>query len=322
MALTLNDIPKLLHLIKLYEKEKFASRIYVQQTYNDEPVKQARLPNYEEVEKICNELKLLKIETDEIFLTELGEKILECHKENKISEEFKEIFIKESLIQTELGEKIRNTFSKFDTDENQNKCCPKEEIYGRFENPEILPLLYELEILLKKHIKVVINPKHASIFSKSQKKMTLKQLEIQLQNWKIIGEIAEEIVLEFEINRLKKEGHIKESEEVKRISEEFVNAGYDIESFSEHNGNINEIYIEVKGSAEKELDFYWSSNELEKAKKYGEKYWIYFISEVDVKSRLSPREPIRIQNPAEIIFNDQLFKIETEKYHITKTDSN
>lgn len=322
MVLNLTDIPRLLSLIKLYDKEKFASQSYVQQTFNDEPVKQARLPDYEEVEKYCKELKLLKTESEKIFLTELGEKILECYdKENSINDEFKETFIKDALFQTEIGEIIRNIFSKFYTGENQNKWYPKWEICGMFENPEILPLLYELDILVKEDTTVGINPKYFQIINKSQKKMTQKELEKQLQNWKITGEIAEEIVLEFEKNRLKKEGHFEESEKVKRISSEFANAGYDIESFFEDQNKMQEIYIEVKGSTEKKLDFYWSSNELEKAREYGEKYGIYFVSEIDIKTRTSPRDPIKIQNPAEAIFNDPSFKIESEKYHITKIDS-
>ena len=322
MVLTIFDIPRLLHIIKLYDKEKFASRSYVQQTFNDEPVRQAKLPNYEEVEKFCKELKLLGIESEKIFLTKLGNKILEHYnKVNNDNEEFKEIFIKESLFDTEIGEKIRASFSKFYVGENQNRWCPKWEIYDLFETPEILPILYELDILEKKDTTVEINTKYFQIIKKSQKKITQDQLEKQLQNWKITGDIGEEIVLIFEKNRLKKEGHITESEKVERISDENANAGYDIESFLEHQGNMHEIYIEVKASTEKEFAFYWSANELEKAKEYGEKYWIYFVPEIDVKTRSSPREPIKIQNPAETIFKDQSFKTEIEKYHITKIDS-
>ncbi len=319
MVLILSDIPRLLHLIKLYDKEKFASRSYVLQTFNDEPVKQARLPNYEKIENYCKELKLLKIESEKIFLTELGNNILEHYnKENNINEEFKEIFIKDVLFDTEIGEEIRLAFSRFYVGENQNRWYPKWEIYDIFENPEILPILYELDLLEKKDTTVEINPKYFQIVSKSQKKMTLKQLEIQLENWKITGEIAEEIVLKFEKNRLKSEGHFDESNNARRISNDFANAGYDIESFLEQKGTMCEIYIEVKGSTEKEFNFYWSANELEKAKEYGEKYWIYFMPEIDVKTRSSSREPILIQNPSVTLFQDPLYAIEIEKYHITK----
>ena len=323
MVLTLLDIPKLLHIIKLYQnKESVSSRNYVQKTFNDEPVKDARFPNYFEIEKFCNELKLLEIESEKILLTELGKKILDYYdKENSINEEVKEIFIKECLFKTEIGEKIKNTFSKFYVGENQNKWYPKWEIYDLFEIPEILPILYESELLEKKDTIVEINPKYFQSIHKAQKKMSQKQLETQLQNWKIIGDVAEEIVLIFEQNRLKKEGHIEESKKVKRISSEFANAGYDIESFFEYQNKIEQIYIEVKGSSEKEFNFYWSMNELEKAREYGEKYWIYFVPEIDVKTRTSPKEPIIIQNPAEKIFNDVTFKAEIEKYHITKIDS-
>ena len=323
MVLTLNDIPKLLCLIKLYHNKQFASQSYVQKTFNDGPVKHAKLPNYKEIEKYCKEFKLLKIESEKIYLTNIGEKILECYdKENNINDEFKELFITESLFQTDTGEKIRNAFSKFHTDENQNQYCPIHKVYDMFENPKILPLLYELDILVKKDRIVEINSKYSQIIKKSQKKLTLKELEYQLQNRRITGEIAEEIVLEFEKNRLKKEGYVKESEKIKKISIEFANAGYDIESFLKHQGNMSEIYIEVKGSTEKEFDFYLSANEFRKAKEYGDKYWIYFVPEIDIKTRSSTKKPIMIQNPSETIFNDSSFKIEIEKYHIAEIDSN
>ncbi len=322
MVLTLLDIPKLLNIIKLYENKEFASsRNYVQRTFNDEPVKEARFPNYFEIEKLCSELNLIKIESEAILLTELGKKSLDYYdKENHINEKFKEIFIKECLFKTEMGEKIKNTFSKFYIGENQNIWYPKWEIYDLFEIPEILPILYESGLLEKKDTIVEINPKYFQSIHKTQKKMTQKQLEAQLQNWKNIGDVAEEIVLNFEQNRLKKEGHFVESKKVKKISSEFANAGYDIESFFEYQNKIEQIYIEVKGSSEKEFDFYWSTNELEKAREHGEKYWIYFIPEIDVETRSSPKEPIKIQNPAEKMFNDETFKIEIEKYHITKID--
>lgn len=323
MTLTILDIPRLLHIIKLYDKGKFASQSYVQQTFNDEPVKQAKLPNYKEVEKYCKELKLLEIKDEKIFLTKLGDKILECYnKEKKISEEFEEMFIKESLFNSEIGDKIRTSFSKFYVGENQSMWSPKWEISDMFDNPEILPILYELSILEKKDTTVEINPKYIEIINKSQKKLTLKQLEIQLQNWKIAGEIGEEIVLEFEKNRLKNDGHDKKSEKVEKISSEFANAGYDILSFLECEENkFQEIYIEVKGSTGKKFEFYWSANELEKARECGEKYWIYFVPEIDVKTRSSSKELIKVQNPAVTIFDDSSFKIEIEKYHITKINS-
>lgn len=321
MVLALLDIPKLINIIKLYENKEFvSSRNYVQKTFNDQPIKEARFPNYCEIEKFCSELNIIKIESETIFLTEIGKKILaQYEKQNMIDDRTKEILIQECILTGNLGKKIIDTFSRFYIGENGKKWYPKWEIYDLFEMPDSLAILYEVGLIDKKDVTVEINSKFLKFFEfKTEKKLTLKQLENQLENWKVIGDIAEEIVLNYEQKRLKNNDHISESKKVKRISIEYTNAGYDIESFNEEQGTIYQIYIEVKGSTEKELDFYLSSNELEKAKEYGEKYWIYFVSEINVKTRLSLREPILIQNPSVSIFQDPSYNIEIEKYHITK----
>ena len=106
---------------------------------------------------------------------------------------------------------------------------------------------------------------------------------------------------------------------VKQISTEFVNAGYDIESFSEDkNGKIQQIYIEVKGSTRKELDFHWSVNEIEKAKEYKEQYLIYFVSEIDIKTGKSIKDPIIISNPYETVFKNSSFTVKAQQYHVTQ----
>lgn len=49
------------------------------------------------------------------------------------------------------------------------------------------------------------------------------------------------------------------------VTDEFANAGYDIESFQNLDSIIIDRFIEVK-SFENKIQFYWSKNELEKAK--------------------------------------------------------
>lgn len=324
MVLTLHDIPKLLNIIKLYENKEFASsRNYVQRTFNDEPIKEARFPNYLEIEKFCSELNLVKIESGAIFLTEIGKKILtQYKKQNMFDDKTKEILIHECLLTGELGEKITDTFSRFYIGENGKKWYPKWEIYDLFEIPDVLPILYEVGLIGKKDVTVEINPKFLKFFdeSKTEKRLTLKQLENQLENWKTIGDIAEEIVLNYEQKRLENNGHISESEKVKRISVEYTNAGYDIESFSGHSDpDKPDMFIEVKGSSEKEFNFHWSTNEIKKAKEYGEKYWIYFVPEINIDTMNTESEIEKIQNPYNRIFKNKSFSKTVENYHIRKT---
>jgi hypothetical protein len=136
-----------------------------------------------------------------------------------------------------------------------------------------------------------------------------KDLEREKENKKMIGEIAENIVLEFEKKRLGKNGHAK----IRRISQEYANAGYDIES----DGRL----IEVKGSTGDEFDIYWSQNEIETARANGDKYWLYFVPGVDIKRKKSKKEPILIHDPITNILESDQYKVKKETLHLIKNNS-
>lgn len=316
MTLTLYNIIELLEITKLYGKNKPASREYVQKTFHGKPVKQGRLPNYICIETLANTLDLIVIKNDTITLTRLGAKVLEFYNKNK--PDFHEFIIKEILLDSVLSQKIYSAFSKFHVENNRKLWYPKNEIHSLFKVKDILPVLYEVELLEKKYRTVEINPKYIQLVLQGRM-ITQKQLDVQLENQKIIGEIAEKIVLDFERENLRKNNCMDASKKVERISEKFVNAGYDIVSFfKDEHDTIQNMYIEVKGSSGIEFDFYMSKNEFEKAQEHGEKYWIYFVSGIDVKTGSSSQEIITIQNPFERIFNNSKYTVEVEKYHIIK----
>ena len=67
--------------------------------------------------------------------------------------------------------------------------------------------------------------------------------------------------------------------------------GYDIKSF---NLDGSEIFIEVKSSASlKKNNFEITSNEINAAKKYKDKYFIYRV----VNAKVNPKISIKIKNP-------------------------
>ena len=318
MSLLLSDVLMILRTVKSYMKKGPASRRYVKDTFNDSPVRQARIPNYVEIEVLCSKLGLLSLEPDKISLTCLGERILKYADRDEFGEKFRETFIRDVVFGSEIGEKMHSDLSKFYVGQDSVSWYPKEEIYDLLAFPAIMSVLYEIGLLEKKNNTVEINPKYMRLMY-AQKKITQKQLEVQLQNQRMVGEIGEEIVLDFEKNRLKGEGCLTEASKVNRISTEFANAGYDIESFAKSEaGRIHRIYIEVKGSVGTDVDFYWSANEVEKSKEHGASYWLYFVPGIDIRTRRSSGDPIMIQNPSKIVFNDPSFKTEVEQYHVTQ----
>lgn len=162
--------------------------------------------------------------------------------------------------------------------------------------------------------KFYVSPKYDTLvakYCKTQRKLlSLEQLKKQLENNEIAGEKAELFVLEYEKKRL---GNPKNSL-VKRISEIDVSAGYDIVSFNSECSEIPDRYIEVK--AVSTSGFYWSKNEYEVAKLFGEKYFIYLVSlsHIDDEGYV----PEIIINPAVTIMNNGDWIVEPQSYHISK----
>ena len=261
----------------------------------------------------------IAVKDNQVSLTRLGGKILEFHEAKK--PEFQEFVIKNVFFGSKINEEIQDVFSKFSTRSGHALGYPKHKIQSLFEDQDMLPILYEVDLLEKKDDWVEINQKYIQSVKQYEIKITQKQLEMQLENQKMIGSIAEELVLGFEQKRLADEGHVEKSKEIEQISGRFANAGYDIESFSiDKNGNAQRIYIEVKGSSGEEFDFYLSTNELKKAKEYGPQYWIYFVPGIDVSMRQTSKEIAVINNPFKSIFNNPEYLVEAEKYHITKNN--
>ena len=49
MTLTFDDIPRILQLVKMYQRESNSSRNYIKRSYDTEPIKRMKLPNYDEI---------------------------------------------------------------------------------------------------------------------------------------------------------------------------------------------------------------------------------------------------------------------------------
>jgi hypothetical protein len=147
--------------------------------------------------------------------------------------------------------------------------------------------------------------------TKSVKKISLEQLKKSQQTKEDAGKRAEIFALEFELKRL--QGH-PELEKVEIISEEHSNAGYDIESFEDIDSIIFDRFIEVK-SFDGEISFYWSRNEVHKAKELRTKYFLYLVD----RSRIIDKnyKPQIFQDPYKKVFENELWKKETENWKIS-----
>lgn len=95
----------------------------------------------------------------------------------------------------------------------------------------------------------------------------------------ITGLMGEKLVMEFEMQRLQDLGlddYIPEIQQVSEVSDSF---GYDLKSYQRDlNGNIEQIYIEVKTTSSKiDTEFFVSINEVNKSKDLKDAFWIYRV---------------------------------------------
>lgn len=94
-----------------------------------------------------------------------------------------------------------------------------------------------------------------------------------------LGREAEDWVVAYERARLASHPFI---DQVRRISEENVSAGYDIVSFSSETALYHDLFIEVKSFAG-ERRFYWSRNEIAVAEELGEDYCLYLVDRTQIE---------------------------------------
>jgi len=327
MVIKLKQIPEILEIVKQFEEDKKAEPKIdmVKKTYNNSPVSEATFPDFDQVGSFCIETQILKLEKNILSITKIGKEILDSYQENKsISNKVKEIIATKCILEGPYSQQIQEAFSHFL--KNDGKIwCPSNQVMPLFSTKFILPLLYESNILLQQNKEVIINPKYSNLFKIEKKtrnvRITQKQIDQKLQLMKKVGEIAEEIVVDYEKKRLKNKGFLDESKNVKRISQGNASAGYDIESFNEKSEDINvhDRLIEVKGSTGTEFDIHWSSNEIKIAKDNPDKYYLYFVSEINLEKRSSPNEPETIEDPfSKILDNPEEYEKKVEGYHITK----
>lgn len=119
--------------------------------------------------------------------------------------------------------------------------------------------------------------------------------EKEAKKYKKLGDRGEYVVVQAEVSRLMKELSITESKAkklIKWVSRESDAFGYDIQSV---NKDKTPRYIEVKATQREvgDLDFYYTENEYETAKNFGQYYYIYVVYEI-----LTPHPKIWvIKNP-------------------------
>lgn len=141
--------------------------------------------------------------------------------------------------------------------------------------------------------------------------------EKEAKKYKKLGDRGEYVVIQAEVSRLMKELSISESKAkklIKWVSRESDFYGYDIQSV---NNDKTPRYIEVKATQKYvgDMDFYYTENEYETAKRFGKNYYIYVVYEI-----LTPSPKIWvIKNPFDVGVG---VKMKPVKYKVQLSTSN
>jgi len=98
---------------------------------------------------------------------------------------------------------------------------------------------------------------------------------------------------------------------IEKISDLNASAGYDIASLLSNESSVIDKFIEVK-SYSGSPTFYWSSNEVDTAKKGKNKYFLYLVNR-DLIDNLN-YTPLMIQNPYKEIFMSSQWEMEAQNW--------
>jgi hypothetical protein len=143
---------------------------------------------------------------------------------------------------------------------------------------------------------------------RKKRQLSLDRLKEQLKRQEELGLQAEIFALYYEKKRLYKHPMISQ---IVRVSEEYSNAGYDIESFNDTETILINRFIEVKSYAGN-VSFFWSNNEIESAKDKEDQYFIYLVNREEMER--PGYHPLIISNPYKNVFNNPQWTREIGQY--------
>lgn len=147
------------------------------------------------------------------------------------------------------------------------------------------------------------------------RRFSIEQLKNRLQLNEKLGREGELFVLQYEKKRLSNHRFV---DKIARISDDFVNAGFDIESFENDHSIVPDRFIEVKTHSG-DISFYWSENEIKTAERLANDYWLYLVHAGSIEK--PDYVPKMFQNPYLTIINSESWSRTSSSWRFTFIDS-
>lgn len=257
--------------------------------------------------------EFLELDNNRYRVSRIGKAFLSINKNLFIetSDKQKEYLLNLFLMRKPFKDFIPELLKNYDLSKQSNQLLI--DPYNLNYNAEQIKLLHILRWLNLFKIKqglYTCSTKSVKKIIQKIKKLSLSQLLEILTNQQQYSQKAEKLAEDFEKNRLLSLGMNKQSELVRLVSEENVLLGYDLISFNNENSPlIHDRFIEVKCSASGKVKFFWTINEMNKAKEIGKNYWIYFYSNI-----------LSVKNNEPLLINDPINTLSSEKFSILPTE--
>lgn len=140
------------------------------------------------------------------------------------------------------------------------------------------------------------------------RKIGIEELERSLGNKRKQGLDAEELIVSYEKSRLAAHPRVQD---VQRISDYDVGAGYDVVSYDSESSDEYDRFIEVK-SCSTDRRFYWSRNEVAQARIKRKSYYLYLVD--SVRMHENGYVPVIIQDPFENVFQSDAWAREEQSW--------
>lgn len=279
-----------------------------------------RALSFDETLSLLEDLKIVRNNSDELI------PLKTFSLTHRSPDEFKKKFLPVLFAATgDVSDTLRNFLLNFQTE--NDKTFFKANELQKIKFSGIRNLLIELEFIStgSDNTTYFINPEFTDLFVKQfiKGKLSPKTLKKKQAENESIGFRAEKAVIDYEIKRLRDISLMPS--EIEHTSQENVLAGYDIKSFEnslDSNSKRIDRFIEVKAVSIDDYKFYWSKNEIEIAKVFGEKYYLYLLP-VGVNNTFEFDKMIIKRNPFKSVYsNEQDWRKEEESISFVKNHTN
>lgn len=276
---------------------------------------------FDETIALLLDLKIIKINSNELFTTKSFSFV------HNSSDDFKRKFLPVLFSANgDVSEELRNFLLNFQT-ENEKTFFKATELQ-KIKFSGTRNILLELGFISagSDNATYFINPEFIDLFLKHfiRRKLSPETLKKKQAEKDSLDLAAEQAIIVFEIKRLTDISVLPS--EIEHTSLENVLAGYDIKSFENYlDGNSNRIdrFIEVKAVSVADYKFYWSRNEMEIAKVFGEMYYLYLLPVIsnnifDLENMIIKRNPFKSIYSNELEWKKEEESISFSKIQITK----